>query len=103
MENSSYEHHQCRGNLLTPQVSKGELPQADGKETVLGREALASGLFRAAHRALPTCCARLCSLKSPCCSMCPVQSSLAFHLEVSVLGRAGILALSDGLKPGEQG
>lgn len=34
MENSSYEHHQCRGNL-TPQVSKGELPQADGKETVL--------------------------------------------------------------------
>lgn len=38
MENSSYEHHQCRGNLLTPQVSKGELPEADGKETVLEEE-----------------------------------------------------------------
>lgn len=38
VENPSYEHRQCRGNLLAPQVSKGELPAADGKETVLEEE-----------------------------------------------------------------
>lgn len=38
VENSPYAHDQCRGNLLTLQVSKGELPEADGKETVLEEE-----------------------------------------------------------------
>lgn len=40
----------------------------------------------------PRHCARLCCLKICCRDMCPVLSSPGLHLEMSVLGRAGIFA-----------
>lgn len=45
-----------------------------------GRGALASGLFRAAHRTLPRPCARLCCLKSHCCGHALCQALWHFIL-----------------------